>query len=1741
MASLDFSVFGDKPKQGGLDFSVFDTKPKAAPKSSVGNIGRGLQGAFMQGATSGMFMVPVAKVFEALDVGGYNKKIRQQYPGKTEQWYKDATDKLYNEAIRSVRDKADYQVQQNPYPGQTVGNFAAGAIGSVDPLSLLGPGASLAKGALTQGTKIAAKEAGKYVAKRAAIEGGLNAASDLVSQGMDVATGLSKDIDAERLGTSVALGAGLGGGLGAVHVGIATPKFQQAVQGSNAPKFVKDAFYDPSQVDARTPEAKPFVSQVGEQAPSMSPENIARHREVLASGTREDINKFYDEVGGPKPSDEALTQWMDSRVNLPEGSKPKMDLVQREIHKTTIKDHMEDLTKSWENRPGVNFADDVHQLPEAVRQSAIKDGITPDNTVGFFSHVDNQVHVFPQNLKTPEQASALLFHEGLGHYGLANQFGQRLDGLLKTLYDRNVGQFKRDTDRYLSKNPGAYKGPDKVQRASEEVLAQMSEQGPLKKSLADALESSFRQFGRKMGMNVKYNDAEIRNILAMAHSAVVNGNGRNVVKNRFRQSFTPTQDNRTMYAGERANNAPTDQAQWFTGPDNMRRFEINDNEAQWDNRHSFNDTEKGVDLDEVLIHPQLFKSYPDLRRVRVVRDLGDFGDSRLIQGFLDPHEGKLHISPTAWDPKSTALHEIQHWIQYKEGFSLGGNSDMFRLDNKKNLKTLLTYYKNELDHLATTGLPRDRNFIGVKDIEESIRDRISRVNDLLESSDDLKLLYKYLDDAEGKLKLTQERVDDLSSKLDKQDSPELTEQLSRAVSQQQALIKQTAKAIEGLTKIKGRYSDLTYDMYNLLTGEVEARDVQARMNMTPADRQATKPFSNEGLSPDEMISITDPNQLNMSVDPLGRETVPSDLLDEVDRLKANPRFWSDPEYRANVIEYARSKTTPEQGVTTSSLPDPSTFRTEEEYRASRTMTREEMEERLGGERYLKDLEQSYNDFYKDYVPDPRSDAEVLRAAKDMGYSVSKVKGQKKVQDLSARVVQAQMAADVYTDKIRSLTEKLDTPNWSLGDQNKLRQSVIDQVYILGRLYENTEEAGRALRLARRGYSKATYEELKEMLATDGGPMAALADDETLNKFAKQLLAVNGNKQNPAGANALVRSLQKPNWEEYILTFRQNMMLSGLSTHVTAVRDMLTGISHSLMDDTVGLIGSPVTNSLRAIGLIKDNSQRLNPAIVVAKYNGLLRAALDSQTYINAGKTLKEGSSQHTTGGRQYARIPIVSKVGDLIAAEDQFFRAFATNMHLYSKATEEVLEEARKAGKKLSMGDALDLGAERARNPSKGLLKDAQESAEETLLLSPNILTEPLDRFRSRKVLGPNPTKEQLAGDAALRVISFAVNWLLPFVRTATNSLYHRQLRRTPLTFFDPRTISELRNGGVEADRAVGRIILGLGTTYLMWEAAKNGLLTDEGPTNPAKKAIKMATGWRPNATVDVNPDGTLRYGINPTLGSSILPWERNNINANMIANVRRGWEEGANEANTLLGLKLGVRSIMKSLSDNFWLSDVSNLMTTLGDDSPLGASKFDIAMAQQATSVIPNVLGQIARANDQTNPLTYNPDQGFQTLVDTAKSKLPGFRDQLPNRMDPLGNPVLGGATLAGQQTPLPQDNRVVGGHHVNQTTDPVVQEIGRLDDLFEESIVTPVKRNFTFAGQKFKLTNEQFSEYQQLTGQIIRENIQEALDSEEWEVWSDEEKAEWIRKMQNKAKAEARQQLFTTEEDTDSNDDQE
>ena len=235
---------------------------------------------------------------------------------------------------------------------------------------------------------------------------------------------------------------------------------------------------------------------------------------------------------------------------------------------------------------------------------------------------------------------------------------------------------------------------------------------------------------------------------------------------------------------------------WERGADGKWRYEMPDvilrDPKEWINKKTLtlsDIVEKPNDLFKE--YPELFDAYPELKDVKIQKGRAKMGGS-YYDNTITLNLGYIREAiKSGWDTyyktstrllKMSLVHEIQHYIQEKEGFAQGGNSEMI-VD------------KNALDA-----------------IEKLRAEKETVAKEFYAMSPDEQQRRKYE---------INNRYNDLT------------------------------KQIERLEKS----SRIGYDGYKRLSGEVEARNVSARLNMTPEERRKSLAESTEDVARKDQIFL----------------------------------------------------------------------------------------------------------------------------------------------------------------------------------------------------------------------------------------------------------------------------------------------------------------------------------------------------------------------------------------------------------------------------------------------------------------------------------------------------------------------------------------------------------------------------------------------------------------------------------------------------------------------------------------------------------------------------------------------------------------------------------------------------------------------------------------------------------------------------------------------------------------------
>jgi len=173
-----------------------------------------------------------------------------------------------------------------------------------------------------------------------------------------------------------------------------------------------------------------------------------------------------------------------------------------------------------------------------------------------------------------------------------------------------------------------------------------------------------------------YTDA----LLTVSENYRVSGGQKNTTqeggkKNSFAGRDSATADHSALQRAEElarqgvGNETIRQKTGWYKGMDGKWRYEIDDSQMEISN-----DIINYMQLGELIQHEKLFEAYPDLADIDVVFQSLDTG----VSGSYHPQFDSINLSyKLKNDPvglKDALVHEIQHAIQHREGFTNGATA-----------------------------------------------------------------------------------------------------------------------------------------------------------------------------------------------------------------------------------------------------------------------------------------------------------------------------------------------------------------------------------------------------------------------------------------------------------------------------------------------------------------------------------------------------------------------------------------------------------------------------------------------------------------------------------------------------------------------------------------------------------------------------------------------------------------------------------------------------------------------------------------------------------------------------------------------------------------------------------------------------------------------------------------------------------------------------------------------------------
>ena len=261
---------------------------------------------------------------------------------------------------------------------------------------------------------------------------------------------------------------------------------------------------------------------------------------------------------------------------------------------------------------------------------------------------------------------------------------------------------------------------------------------------------------------------------------------------------------------------------WERGADGLWRYEIEENIPK---DFFTKNLDVETTLGEILGDDhQYFKAYPSLADIKVLFSSQAYTDAGIYGGYNPINRSLLMFNSD--ENLETFVHEIQHAIQVEEGFAVGGGEENFRFEGDIGFRQGQQYIPMKLILENKT-----RKYVGK---ETAIKYGIN--------SDFLDIL-----DKEGLKESYEERKNEIPEMFhatleDIINNPDI-------ISREQAIPIIQKVIDDAIAKAK----DAAHAQYKRIAGEVESRNVEHRLNMTPEERRNKLLSETEDVAREDQI------------------------------------------------------------------------------------------------------------------------------------------------------------------------------------------------------------------------------------------------------------------------------------------------------------------------------------------------------------------------------------------------------------------------------------------------------------------------------------------------------------------------------------------------------------------------------------------------------------------------------------------------------------------------------------------------------------------------------------------------------------------------------------------------------------------------------------------------------------------------------------------------------------------------
>ena len=350
---------------------------------------------------------------------------------------------------------------------------------------------------------------------------------------------------------------------------------------------------------------------------------------------------------------------------------------------------------------------------------------------------------------------------------------------------------------------------------------------------------------------------------------------------------------------------------------------------------------------------------------------------------------------------------------------------------------------------------------------------------------------------------------------------------------------------------------------------------------------------------------------------------------------------------------------------------------------------------------------------------------------------------------------------------------------------------------------------------------------------------------------------------------------------------------------------------------------------------------------------------------------------------------------------------------------------------------------------------------------------------------------------------------VLPFTKTPAN-IAMRGIDYSPAGLVN--TFKKAKNGA-DVSRIMDDLsknITGSAAIFAGYVLAKNGIIIGSLSNDKDESAFQKQQGKLANSikvgdsyiTYDWAQPAAIPFILGASIYQSQKEWDAEEGTALDIAKSlgNAAFDGAASAINSWAEL-----SPLQSLSDLF-----GNQYGTGGL-----AENLTNEILEFPQRLIPAAMGATARTVDPVQRQTYSSGNPVQTLIDTAKSKIPYLSETLPATYDTWGRKVMRNDS-AGQAAFAQFINP---GQLGNDVSTPLDREIEILYNATGSKDVFPRKTEWKVDGEK--LTNRQYSLVQKNQGQLSYKLVDGLIKNSMYDTASDDEKVKIIRDMYTLSKS--------------------